>query len=109
MTPEDAKASHRAFIGEIGEDVFFIKSSGARVGARARVVGYQPREITGAVVVGDRRVICMVEDDLDAVLPIVAGADQVEIRGRQCEIKFVDDNTRRINGVLIALELQVTA
>lgn len=70
----------------------------------ARVTGYAPRELVGGIVQGDRKVIALV-DTLGAVLPLTT-SDKLVIRGREVAIKAVDDNTRRIGGVLIALEIQ---
>lgn len=110
MTPDQALASHRAFINAIGEPVTVRRYSG--VGAlrtpvdtatRARVVGFTPAELVGSIVQGDRKIIMLV-DTLAAVLPLTT-SDQLVIRGREVSIKAVDDNTRRIGGVLIALEI----
>lgn len=75
---------------------------------RARVVGYQPNELTATVQQGDRRVI-LVAEDLDAQafpMPIVP-TDKCVIRGRECSIMAPDDSTRRYGGELIGYDLQV--
>lgn len=112
MTPAVALDSHRRFLAEGGEDIIVRRwsgPSGARVAtdvtALARVMGYLSREIVGPVLVGDRKVIMLV-DTLGALLPLTT-ADKLMIRGREVAIKAVDDNTRRVQGVLIALEIQV--
>jgi hypothetical protein len=104
-------ASHRAFINEIGEDIIVRRYTGVapnRVAhdttTRARVMGYQPKELIGAIVQGDRKVIALI-DALGALLPLTT-TDKLVIRGREVAIKAVDDNTRRIGGTLIALEIQ---
>jgi hypothetical protein len=81
------------------------RAPAAEVAVLARVLSYQPHEIVGSVVQGDRRVIALV-DALGALLPLTT-ADKLVIRGREVAIKAVDDNTRRVAGTLIALELQV--
>ncbi len=110
MTPAQALASHRKFINAIGEQVFVRRYSGVGhlrtpvdTAAQARVMGFTPKELVGSIVQGDRKVIMLV-DTLGAVLPITT-FDQLVIRGREVSIKSVDDNTRRIAGVLIALEI----
>lgn len=110
MTAEEALAQHQSFISELGEDVVIRRYTGtgpARVAidtaTRARVMGYQPKDLVGAIVQGDRRVIALV-DTLSAVLPLSTN-DKLVIRGREVAIKAVDDNTRRIGGTLIALEI----
>lgn len=76
----------------------------------ARVVGYKLEEIVGSVQQGDRKIIVLVEDLEQAqfAFPIVAGTDKVVVRGKELNIKAIDDSTRRVDGVLIAYELQVS-
>jgi hypothetical protein len=113
VTPDKALASHRKMIAQTGEDVIVRRYRGPAgpnqvhddVTVRARVMGYQPRDLVGSVVQGDRRVIMMV-DALAAILPLRT-SDKCVIRGVEVAIKGIDDNTRRIAGTLIALELQV--
>src|SRR5216684_6183752 len=110
MTPAEALASHRSFINALGEPVTVRRYSG--VGAlrtpvdtmsQARVVGYAPAQLVGSIVQGDRLVIMLV-DTLGAVLPLTTN-DSLVIRGREVKIKSIDDNTRRVGGVLIALQI----
>jgi hypothetical protein len=109
MTPAQALDMYRRQMSKHGEDVIVRRRTGgtitAEVNTRARVVGYEPREIVGAVIAGDRKVIALV-DSLSSLLP-VSTLDKIVVRGRECAIKAVDDNTRRVAGTLIALELQV--
>jgi hypothetical protein len=75
---------------------------------RARTVGYEPHELVGAIVQGDRKMIVFA-DDLIAkgfTLPVTTN-DKVVVRGKELAIQAADDSTRRVDGVLIALELQV--
>lgn len=111
MTPDQALASHRQFINEIGEDIIVRRWSGPSgsrthvdITTRARVMAYQPREISGSISVGDQKVIALV-DTLGSLLPLT-NADKLVVRGRELAIKAIDDNTRRIAGILIALEIQ---
>lgn len=104
MTPDEALASHRAMIREIGEDILIRRPGEADVTVRARVIGYQPKELIGPIVQGDVKIIVLV-DTLGALLPLTTNESAV-VRGRVLAIKGVDDNTRRIGGTLIALELQ---
>jgi hypothetical protein len=99
-------------INEIGEDIIVRRFTGSGsprpkidVSTRARVVGYQPAQLIGPIVSGHRKVIALV-DSLETLLPITTN-DKLVIRGREVVIKAVDDNTRRVGGVLIALEMQV--
>jgi hypothetical protein len=111
MTPAEAIASHQKFIAELGETILVRRYSGtgaARtkvdVATTARVMGYAPRDLVGSITQGDRRVIALA-DTLAALLPLT-NSDKLVIRGREVAIKAVDDNTRRIAGTLIALEIQ---
>jgi len=75
---------------------------------RARTVGYEPHELVGTIVQGDRKMIVFA-DDLIAkgfALPVTAN-DKVWMRGKEMAIIAPDDSTRRVDGVLIAIELQV--
>lgn len=99
-------------INEIGEDIIVRRFTGSGnprpktdITTRARIVGYQPAQLIGPIVSGDRKVIALV-DSLEALLPITT-TDKLVIRGKEVVIKAVDDNTRRVGGVLIALEMQV--
>lgn len=112
MNAAEALASLRSFLREVGEDVVvrrYLGTGPARTAidrvARARVKGYQPSDLVGAIVQGDRKVVILV-DTLADLLPL-STTDKLVIRGREAAIKGVDDNTRRIGGVLIGLDLQV--
>lgn len=108
MTPAESLAQHRAFIGEDGENVTVRRYAADRsktdIVTKARVIGYLPQQLVGAIVQGDRKVIALV-DTLSGLLPLT-NADKLVIRGRELAIKSIDDNTRRVAGVLIALEIQ---
>jgi hypothetical protein len=75
----------------------------------ARVVGYQPEELTGAIQQGDRRVIILYEDlaKMGFPFPIENGSNwKLVVRGKELQIKVIDDSTRRLGGVLIAYDIQ---
>ena len=112
MTPDQAKSQLVSFLREIGEDVTVRRYVGAGpdraaqdVATRARVMGYQPKDLIGSIAQGDRRGIFL-SDDVAVLLPLTV-SDKVVIRDRECAIKAIDDNTRRIAGILIGLDLQV--
>lgn len=112
MDAATALAQHQAFIGEIGEDIAIRRYTGSGTPrpytdttTRARVMGYQPSQLVGPIVQGDRRVIALV-DTLSSILPVTTN-DKAVVGGTLLAIKAVDDNTRRIGGTLIALELTV--
>jgi hypothetical protein len=81
----------------------------------ARVVMYQPEQLVGGIIQGDRKAIVL--NDPAAVVPSgkvalstmlpLSNDDKIVISGREVAIQGVDDQTRRIQDVLIALEIQV--
>jgi hypothetical protein len=75
---------------------------------RARTVGYLPDELVGNILQGDRKMIVFADDLTGSgfTLP-VTNNEKVVVRGKELAILAVDDSTRRVNGTLIALELQV--
>src|SRR4051812_49040718 len=75
---------------------------------RARVMGYQPHELVGTIQQGDRKAIVFVPDLVESglALPVTIN-DKLVVRGRELSIMSSDDNTRRDDNELIALELQV--
>lgn len=122
MTPDQALASHRRMLLQVGEAITVRRYVGTGAGrtateavAQGRVMGYLPKEIVGAVQQGDRKVILLNDPAaavpsgkvaLSTLLPLDSD-DRLVLRGAEVAIQGVDDSTRRIAGVLIALELQV--
>ena len=112
MTPESVKAS---YAGTLSERVLIRRYTGTGTArpkfeaeARARVVGYEPKDLVGAVQQGDRKVIVYADDLIAAGLTLpVTTADKCVVRGRELAIIAADDSTRRIGATLIAVELQV--
>lgn len=121
MTPKQALAMHRRQFAAHGEDILIRRYSGAgtprpkvEATVRARVMGYEPKELVGTIVQGDRKIIALVDPDamvpsgmvaLSTLLPL-NNNDKAVVRGKELAIKAIDDNTRRIAGTLIALEIQ---
>lgn len=115
MTPEECKSVYRDMMEEVGENVFVRRYFGTGVNRNkfevkvlARIVGYSPQELVGTIVQGDQKLIVLV-DDLEIYqfpLPLIKN-DKVVVRGKELNIEAVDGNTRRIDGELIAYELQV--
>lgn len=77
---------------------------------RARVTGYDRQELINNtnIIQGDSKVIVFADDLIDRgfALPVTVD-DMIVVRGRELSIKAVDDKTRRVDGVLIAYDLQV--
>lgn len=117
MTPAETKQSYITAMDNAGDpaaNVSIRRFTGvgtSRVptdtSARARVVGYQERELVGGIQQGDRKVILLADDLIDAgFVPPITANDKLIVRGKQLSIVSVDDSTRRVQGILIAYELQ---
>lgn len=114
MTPDEIKASYRRAMDEAGEVVTFRRYTGAGSArpyfdaeVRARVMDYTPDELVGTIVQGDRKLILLAEDMIAAQVPPPRKGDKIVVRGKELNIEAPNDNTRRVQGVLIAYELQV--
>jgi len=121
MTPNQIKADYRAQLAAVGEIVTIRRYTGTGTNrpkidrtVLARVVGYSPNELVGTIQQGDRKFIVLADDITEPTtdsppqtltLPIVT-SDKVVVRGKELQIVAVDDSTRRVQGVLIALEMQ---
>lgn len=101
MTPDEAKESLNRFLQDEGE-IVGIKHGADEDTTLARVTGYAPDELIGDIRQGDVKIIARAE----GMSFIPARADKVTVRGKILNIEFVDANTRRIQGVLIALEIR---
>lgn len=114
-TPAGFSARLKAALARRGEILKIRRYSGSGssrtfidVDARARVVGYEPEEIVGTIEQGDRKLIALAEDLASGAFAAgIRKDDKAVVRGKELNIEAVDDNTRRVAGVLIAYELQV--
>lgn len=117
MTPDQIKADYRAALDRVGTpaEVIIRRYTGAGTNrprfdtpVRGRVVGYSPNDLVGSIVQGDRKIIILAEDLIAAQFPLpVLTSDKAVVRGKELAIMAADDSTRRVQGVLIAVELQV--
>lgn len=116
MSPEQARSMHRRAIDASGETIVIRRYTGKGpdrprfdTEVRARVMGYEMDAVVGSIQQGDRKVIVLAGDLEDAqfAFPIVPLSDKAVVRGKELTIKAVDDSTRRVQGVLVAYELQV--
>jgi hypothetical protein len=113
---------HRELVGEDGEDIIVRRFTGpagpnrAKTEAtiRARVSGLESATLIGAVVQGKCKIIALNDPDapvpagmvaLASLLPLTLD-DILVVRGRQLVMEAIDDNTRRVGGVLVALNIQ---
>jgi hypothetical protein len=111
MTPAAAMASYRRQMVN-GETVTLRRLSGAGAGdyaVRARVREFRPDDVTGAIQQGSRKAIVLAEDVAASgfPLPFLPKQDRVVWNGKVLVIHAVDDATRRVQGVLIAYELDL--
>jgi len=114
MTPAECLQSYRENMDAVGETIIVRRYTGTGVGrvahdtnVRARVTGYDQRELVGTIQQGDRRIIMLIEDLTNAGFAVpVTPNDKIVLRGVMISIVTVDDSTRRIQGVLIAYEIQ---
>jgi hypothetical protein len=114
VTPEQCRATYRRMMALVGEKVLIRRYTGTGANrprfdaeVMARVTEYEPQELVGTIVQGDRKLIVLHEDLERAqfATPIKKG-DKAVVRGKELNIEAPDDNTRRVQGELIAWELQ---
>lgn len=114
MTPAEVRQSYIEAMDAAGETIVVRRYTGTGVGrthvdtnVRARVTGFQERELVGTVQQGDRKIIMLVDDLINAgfVIPVTAN-DKIVLRGTMISILSVDDSTRRVRGMLVAYEIQ---
>lgn len=115
MTPDSVKSAYRRMLNAAGETIRMRRYTGTgpnrpmfEADVIARVVDFDPKELIGPVQQGDRKVIVLAEDLIEAHfgLPLKKG-DKAVVRGKELNIEAPDDNTRRVAGVLVAYELMV--
>jgi hypothetical protein len=123
MTPADALASYRRMMARAGEDIAVRRYAGTGAAraiaqeaiARGRPIGGGSTELVGQVVQRYRKVILLNDPDsiasagklaLSALLPLRT-TDKLFFRDVEVGILDIDDDTRRIDGVLIALDVRV--
>lgn len=102
-------------MNERGETVVHRRYTGAGpnrpkfdVEVMAVVVGYDEKEFVGSIQQGDRKIILLAEDLIEAQIALpITSSDRIVVRGKELTIIAPDDSTRRVQGVLIAYELQV--
>jgi len=112
---DEIRADYRRAFDEVGEVVYIRRYTGAGANppffdtaAKGRVTGYEPHELIGTIQQGDRKIVLLADDLIDAqfALPVTTN-DRVVVRGEAMAIMAADDSTRRVAGVLVAYELQV--
>lgn len=115
MTPDQCKSAYRRALAIAGEPVAIRRYTGTGQNrpyfdaeVRARVTDFEPHELVGGIVQGDRKLVALAEDLERAQFPLpLKKGDKAIVRGRELSIEAPDDNTRRVQGVLVAIEMQV--
>ena len=114
MTPQECRETYRSVLDEVGEDIYIRRYLGTganrprfEVKVRARVMEFTAVELSGSIIQGDVKLIVLAEDLISAQfdLPILKN-DKAIVRGKEINIESSDGNTRRIQGEIIAYELQ---
>lgn len=109
MTPAEAYASHQAFLAEGGEPQLAIRRVGlGDVPVLGKAVAYDAKELAGSVQAGDIKFVVLC-DDAVAALGLVTKADRLVRGSKEMPIKKVDAIARRFFGVVVALEIWVSA
>lgn len=114
MNIEGIRAAYRQALGEF-EPIAIRRYTGKGANrpwfdwlCTARVVDYTPDQLVGPIQQGDRKLIVLAQDLVDAQFPgPIVKNDKAVVRGKELNIEAVDDNTRRVGTVLIAYELRV--
>lgn len=105
-------ARYRASLRRRGESIVVRRYTGTgesppytETTALARIIGDDSDELIGGISQSECKIILLGED-VTPLLPLT-NADSVVARGREWAIIAVDDSTRRVGPVLIALQLRV--
>jgi hypothetical protein len=123
MTPAQALDQYRNMLAELGEDIEIRRYAGTgnaravaqRAVVRGRPIGMGSKELVGETVQNTGKVM-LINDPAAAVAPgnvalsgllPLTNSDKLFFHNREVAIMDVDDNTRRIAGVLIAIDVIV--
>ena len=123
MTSAQTLDRYRSALAEIGEDIEIRRYGGTgaartlveRALVRGRVLGMGAEELVGNAVQRTRKVLLLIDPAavvapgclaLADLLPLTT-SDKLLFRDAEVAILDVNDDTRRVSGVLIALEIVV--
>lgn len=106
MTPEQAAAAYaRSLTDRV--TVTRPSTSATATGCRARVTGYQPSDLVGGIIQGDRSMVIFAADLAAAGFPQpLAKGDRVTFDGATLAVVAGHD-ARRVDGVTIAWNVQL--
>ena len=113
MNPANVVARYRALMAGVDATVTLRRPgfgvvADIEVTVSARITAYKPEDQSGDMVEGDRKVILFAADLAGFPLPLQPNLDRLVSGGRVFVIKAIDDETRKIAGVLMAYELRVS-
>jgi hypothetical protein len=112
MTPAQARQSLARSLNAGGQTVTLQRLSGTGAGSydvRARITRAEPQPIGSSQQLG--RMAIVSAEDVETCgfpTPFLSKQDRVLWNGKTLVIQSVDDATRRIQGVLIAYELELS-
>lgn len=114
MTPAQATAMYRRLIAPF-ETISIRRYHGTGASrprfdwdVQARVTDFQADELVGSIVQGDRKLIVLQEDLVNAGFPFPIGTGpnwKAVVSGKELQIKSVDDRTRRLGDEAIAYNI----
>lgn len=108
---EQVKSTYRRMLGDQvylrRYDTTVSPRTFVDISAQARVTGFQPHELVGNILQGDRKIILFAQDliDQDFQFPVTTN-DKVVVGGKELAIIAPDHDTRKVGSELIALEIQ---
>jgi hypothetical protein len=116
MTPAAIKAAYlRALASSVGPGEQITLRRGAPpsntdYSVHGWVTTYDPEDVVGSIQQGRRKAILLAEDVETSgfPLPILPKQDRLIWAGKTLVVSAVDDASRRVQGVLIAYELELS-
>lgn len=121
MNPASIETSYRRAMNAVGETVTLRRFTGSgqnrpsfQADVMAVVSSYSPEQLAGSMTEATKKAIILARDLYDAQWPMAPGtnrliveSDKIIVRGKSHDIIAADDSTRRVAGVLVAVELQL--
>jgi hypothetical protein len=109
MTPTQAKQALQRQLEAHGETVS-LKRGNTTYSVKARVMDPRPSDLVGNIQLLGRKAIVSAEDvaAVSFPTPFLPKQDQLVWNGKTLKIMSINDSTRRIQGVLIAYELELS-
>lgn len=115
MTPTTIRADYKAALERRGEPVTIRVFTGVGVSRTyadyqtvARITGFNPHEIVGAIQQEDNQVIILAENlETAGMTGEIKVNDKLICRGRTYNVEASDYNTRRVAGILAATVLRI--